>query len=308
MRVLLVTTINPQQQGDYLELSLIHGLRSVLGDNFVEYPKKKILYGDFSATPKESLHGKGFTYCTSPIQDVTYDRDNIKVGDFDVVIVGSGPCYGEQYDEIKHSNIWYTDGHDLYGTGTRMIQYNGDSIIGCKYTEKCFKRELVESFPTVYPTGFGIPKNKIRPINFDIKNKLIQTTAPSNSCFYENSAYKFQTEEDYYQDMSESWFGLTCSKGGWDCLRHYEIMACGALLLFRDFNLKPTNCQPRNFPTISYSNRDELQNIMNRLVVSNKPTQEYISLLHQQRDWLLEHGTCEARALDILKVLHKSIQ
>jgi hypothetical protein len=307
MRVLFIATTDPRQQGDYLELSLIHGFRSVLGDNFVEYPKKKILYGDFSDTPKNTLHGKGFTYCTTTIKDVSYDRNNIKVKDFDVIIVGSGPCYGETYSLPEHSNIWYTDGHDLYGVGTRMIEYNGDIVIGSKYTEKCFKRELLEEFPTVFPTGFGIPANKIQPINFDIKKKIFQSTAPPNACFRENSTQKFDNENEYYKDLAESWFGLTCRKGGWDCLRHYEIMAAGTLLLFCDYNSKPINCQPKDFPTLSYSNQQELNSLITTLVVDNKPTKQYINLLNQQREWLLQFGTCEARAIEILKILHKFI-
>jgi hypothetical protein len=301
MKLLFITTINPKKQGDYLELSLVYGLRKILGNNFVEYPKKKILYGDFSESPINDLHGKGFTYCTDPIQDTTYDRSKIKLSDFDIVLMGSGHMYSEKV-EIKHSNIWYTDGNDLYGNSKRLINYNGEIIIGCQFLQKCFKRELVEEFPTVYPTGFGIPSNKINAINLNIKNKLFQSTAPSNACFYENSNYKFNNENEYYKDMQESWFGLSCRKGGWDCLRHYEIMANGSVLLFKDFDKKPKLCEP-NCPAISYSNKEELDSLMNRLIVNNKPTEKYLNILKEQRTWLLTHGTCESRAIDIIKIL-----
>lgn len=301
MKLLFVTTINPKKQGDYLELSLVYGLRKILGNSFVEYPKKKILYGDFSESPIDSLHGKGFTYCTDPIQDTSYDRSKIKLSDFDVVLMGSGHIYSEKV-EVNHPNIWYTDGNDLYGNSKRMINYNGDFVIGCQFLNNCFKRELLEDIPTVYPTGFGIPESKIKPIDLNIKNKLIQSTAPSDACFYENSKYRFNLESEYYKDMQESWFGLSCKKGGWDCLRHYEIMANGSLLLFKDFNKKPTKCEP-NCPAISYSSKDELYSIMNSLVIDNKPTQKYINLLNEQRQWLINYGTCEARAKNILNII-----
>ena len=32
-------------------------------------------------------------------------------------------------------------------------------------------------------------------------------------------------ESDYYKDYQRSYFAITCKKGGWDCLRHYEILA-----------------------------------------------------------------------------------
>jgi len=304
VKILFIATTNPEKQGDYLELSLIHGLRSILGEDFVEYPKKKILYGDFSESPINSLHGKGFTYCTEPITDVQYDRNNLKKSDFDVVLIGSGHMYGEKY-QINHPNIWYTDGHDLYGVAERRVLYQGEDLIGTQFTSKCFKRDLIESLPSVYATGFGIPEKKIRPINLEIKGKQFQTTAPSDACFLSNGAYKFDNENDYYTDMAESWFGLTCRKGGWDCLRHYEILACGALLLFKDHIKKPSLCEP-NCPVVSYSSQRELHDIMNRLVQNDKPTTEYISLLNQQREWLIEHGTCEARAQKIIEIIQSN--
>ena len=44
MRILFITTKNPTKQGDLLEVSLLHGLRKVLGDDCVDYPRKKIMY------------------------------------------------------------------------------------------------------------------------------------------------------------------------------------------------------------------------------------------------------------------------
>lgn len=303
MKILFLTTKNPEKQGDYYELSLVTGLRNILGDNFVEYPKKKILYGDFSESPKHTLHGKGFTYCSIPINDVHYNRDNLKTEHFDVIIMGSGHMYGEEW-ETDHKNVWYTDGHDLFGHANRYINYNGANLIACQYTNKCFKRELLEDLPNVYHINFAIPEKLIKPIDFSIKKKLTQATAPSDACFYDNSAYKYDKEEEYYLDMQESWFGLSCMKGGWDCLRHYEILAAGSVLLIKDFDKKPPFCGP-NCPSISYSTRDELFSIMKRLIVDNKPTDEYIDLLNKQRNWLLNHGTCEAKALDIIKILSK---
>ena len=61
MRVLFVPTIDPKSQGDLLEVSILHGLREVLGENCVDFPRKKVMYHDWSSTKKEdpvttSLH------------------------------------------------------------------------------------------------------------------------------------------------------------------------------------------------------------------------------------------------------------
>ncbi len=295
MKVLFLCTRNPNTQGDYLELTLVHGLRNLLGEDFVEFPKKKILYGDFSESPINELHGKGMTFCTSPIEDITYDRDNLRPIDFDVIIHGSGFIYGDKWN-VNHSNQFYTDGNDLYGNAERKIVYMGQSIIGAQFLSKCFKRELVEELSSVWPIGFGIPANKITPINLQIKNQLFQQTAPADACFKNNSTQKFNTEEEYYKDIQQSWFGLTCAKGGIECLRHYELMANGSVLLFKDYNNKHPLMEPRNLPTVSYYTEKELYDIINRLVIDNKPTKDYIELYEAQQKWLIENGTTLARA------------
>jgi hypothetical protein len=306
MKILFLGTRRPDAQGDYLELTLIHGLRSLLGSDFVEFPKKKILYGDFSESPREKLHGKGFTFCTDVLEDTFYDRNNLKVKDFDAVIHGSGFIYGDLW-QVDHPNQFWTDGNDLHGNANRKINYRGETIIGTQYTERCFKRELVEEFPTVWPIGFGVPNNKLMLFNGEKKSKLFQSTAPTDACFTENSAYKFNNEEDYYRDMNESWFGLTCKKGGWDCLRHYEIMASFSLLLFKDYDKKPPLCEPIDLPTISYSTKEELDEIFSTYIVDGAPTYKYLFLLAKQNAWFLNHGTTLARAQQIVEKIKQLI-
>ena len=44
----------------------------------------------------------------------------------------------------------------------------------------------------------------------------------------------YENDESYYRGYQESVFGLTCKKAGWDCLRHYEILANGCIPYFPD--------------------------------------------------------------------------
>lgn len=318
MRILFVTTKNPLKQGDLLEISLLHGLRTLLGNDCVDYPRKKIMYSDFSDTPKNSLHGRGFSLLTEPIQDIV-DRD-IFNQKFDVILYGDGHMYGEEpyidgVNELSNGNTWIIDGHDLYGNASRKIIYNGEEIIGTQFTN-CFKRELVEEDDlSVYPTGFGIPQERIREINFSIKDQLYQKTAPSEAVFEKSndmgggfSHHKFSDEDEYYYDLSRSWFGLTCKKGGWDCLRHYEIIASGTLLLFKDYDKKPKFCSPQNLPCLSYSSKEDLKNLMSNLVIDNRPTDFYLETIKKQRKWLENFGTTLARAKSIVNFLEKELQ
>jgi len=316
MRILFVTTAAPDKQGDLLEVSLLHGLRTVLGDDLIDYPKKKIMYHDFSDSPKNELHGRGFSLLTTPIADVS-NRD-IFDQEFDVVLYGDGHMYGEPPDmedinKLADGNTWIIDGHDLYGNAPRKIYHNGEEIIGNQFTNS-FKRELIEEEESVYPTGFGIPEERILPIDFEKKDQMYQKTAPSMAIFGGMNElgggfahHKYDIEQDYYDDLSRSWFGLTCKKGGWDCLRHYEILAAGSLLLFKDYESKPPLCSPQNLPCFSYSSPQQLYKLMSELVVDNKPTEQYLDMLNKQRKWLCDHGTTSARAKSIIKVLSDNI-
>ena len=44
--------------------------------------------------------------------------------------------------------------------------------------------------------------------------------------------YIYEKERDYYDMYFNSLFALTYKKAGWDCLRHYEILANGCILYF----------------------------------------------------------------------------
>jgi hypothetical protein len=297
MKILYLTTVNPRVQGDFQEVMILNGLRSILGDSCVDLPKKKVMYRDFSETPQRELHGSGFTLYTRSIMEIDDSLRNIDNVDF--VLYGVTDAYGiSEYPEINKltPNVWYLDGHD-------------DERIRRK---PCFKRELFSEDDDVYPTGFGIPHYQIRPINLNNKQQFHQKTTPYHSVFQPATDlgtrfhHIFQSEEDYFDDMSRSFFGLTSKKGGWDSLRHYEIMASGALLLFRDYDKKPPLCAPQNLPCISYSSPDELTSTINRLVKDGNPTQEYVDLLFAQREWLLKYGTTEARALSILQTMIKN--
>ncbi len=307
MKLLFVTHPDPRQQGDLLEVSILHGLRTLMGSDCIDYPRKKVMYHDWSETTKEELHGRGFSLYKTPIEDVDRDLTN-----FDYVLYGNINLEeNEEINRLATKGVYFLDGHDLYGNAPRIVEHEGERVIGIQKIPT-FKRELIEYHGKAYPIGFGIPENQIRPIDLNVKKQLYQKTAPDDSLFQEitdlggsRNHHKFTVEEDYYDDLSSSWFGLTCKKGGWDCLRHYEIMAAGSLLLFKDYDKKPPLCSPIGLPCFSYSTPEELNDLMSRLVVDNKPTEEYNEMINKQRKWLLDNGTTVARAKQILEVLNE---
>jgi hypothetical protein len=55
------------------------------------------------------------------------------------------------------------------------------------------------------------------------------------------TAYQFSSnqQEEYYQMYRDSMFAMTQKKGGWDCLRHYEILANGCIPIFQGLHQCP---------------------------------------------------------------------
>jgi hypothetical protein len=84
----------------------------------------------------------------------------------------------------------------------------------------------------IYPISFCIHESKIVKIN-PVKKKQLAYIIPGRL-----STYIFDDEESYYQDYQDSVYAVTMKKAGWDCMRHYEILANGCVPYFD--NLK--NC------------------------------------------------------------------
>lgn len=93
----------------------------------------------------------------------------------------------------------------------------------------------------VYPISFSISSKKIVQC-LPEKTKILAPLIPGDT-----KTYIYKTEEQYYRMYQESCFAITMKKGGWDCLRHYEIIANGCLPVFLDIQQCPPNIMTK-FP------------------------------------------------------------
>jgi hypothetical protein len=87
----------------------------------------------------------------------------------------------------------------------------------------------------IHPIGISIPAEKIVD-TVPPKTKLVSGAIPNST-----QSYTFQHEAEYYDECRRSCFAYTSKKGGWDCLRHYEIMANGCIPLFTDIDQCPAS-------------------------------------------------------------------
>jgi hypothetical protein len=91
--------------------------------------------------------------------------------------------------------------------------------------------DLQEYMKNVLPIQFAMPTNKVT--GGATKERRIAYIDPSKK-----NTYVYNTENEYYQDYKFSKYAKTQRKAGWDCMRHYEIMANGCIPLFEEI----TNC------------------------------------------------------------------
>ena len=92
------------------------------------------------------------------------------------------------------------------------------------------------------PISFSIPKSKIVK-QVPKKDKMIAYIIPGDQ-----KTYIYDSEKEYYADYQRSYFAHTKKKkAGWDCMRHYEILANGCIPIFENIDSIPPNTMT-NFP------------------------------------------------------------
>lgn len=247
MKILFATLQLPDNQisfgnkADYMSDLLFHGLRTIYGSDLTDYPKKDHMYNKYEHV--DQLWGHGFTYANLLTDNPQVDRSDIvwkiQGNVYDLIIISIHHTVQMSYgwceniiSNIRNSTksmIAVVDGHDLK-------EYNSNYL---KYTNKFFKRELYDDVTELLPIHFAIPEEKIAiPIN---KTQNFANILPANGNSKYRRTHKYTTEQEYYHDYAKSKFALTCKKGGWDCLRHYEILANNCVPIFTDIEQCPVN-------------------------------------------------------------------
>lgn len=326
MKILFFTPSAP----DYLSDSLFHGLRTLLGDKVLDYPKYEFLYKSFDY-PKSELYGRGFTLY-GLLEDVSINRLNIhyRVKDrrFDLIIFPSiFEYFGFFLELLPYLNFYNTivlDGADsarLYtfaGKWWRFPQwwFLPKAHTNFRYYKREWTPETIRNLwyqipPSNLSRFLPAPKN-LRTISFSIPSEKIITNLPLKTKLFPKhivdpevakyvnesvTSYAFESETDYYYDLQSSKYGITTKRSGWDCLRHYEIAANGTVPCFKDLDKKPKTCAPHGLDQsncIIYRNYDDLMN-----QISSINDQQYLELQKNSLNWVKQNTTLE-RAKQVL--------
>jgi len=321
LRILVLT----DDREDYLADGLLHGLRQLPGLEVVDYPRKECMYEggrQCKVAPEFGVRGGGFSLyglLTEPQGgiDRSFIWQRLAGGWFDAVLISNvWRQWGSllQWHELLATQpLLLLDGDDdqrLYPrSGTRLRQFGigtGLTNLLQQPTTHIFKREL-----TNRSRKWGLGLN-IHPLAFSIPESLISSKLPNKSHLFPahivdedlsdklgaSANYVFADEQSYRSDLASSRFGITTRRAGWDCLRHYEIAAAGAVICFRDLDQKTTTCAPQGLidglNCISYSSSDDLLKRIDTLSVL-----EEVELQNAALAWAKSAST-KNRALQLL--------
>jgi hypothetical protein len=229
----ILFTRNWTHENDYLSDMLLHGLRNT-GHEVIDDPVLWYMYKDADVEKVEKLHGRGFTTYRT-LDNIVVDRTDIenKITNqyFDLIIL-SRADFESPYETLvlKHygpDQLIIVDGRDQ----DNLTHWRNSTHLVGRGTY--FKRELIQQVDNMYPISFAFPKEKILGLGTP-KEKLIAGAKPVTG-----GQYTFTEESAYYNDYAVSYFGETRRKGGWDCMRHYEIMAAGCVPIFEGIESCP---------------------------------------------------------------------
>ena len=185
---------------------------------------------------------------------------NLKNGFYDFVIYGSiFRCDELLNDVVKYyprERIIFIDGEDedFHFRLTCGVRYRFFQERRAKcYAQKglYYKRELLPQFRSLFrPISFGIPEELIVKEVPENKERKLAFIIPGKP-----ETYIYNDEESYFRGYQRAFFGMTCKKAGWDCLRHYEILANGCVPYFPAIaDLPPDTMFPFPKGMIRYTN------------------------------------------------------
>jgi hypothetical protein len=161
---------------------------------------------------------------------------------------------------------------------------------------------LERSQGVIHPITFSIPEEKIVKATIveliSQKTKIVSNLIPGDL-----STYIYNTEEEYYAEYQKSYFAITMKKAGWDCMRHYEILANGCIPYFIDIEKCPIDTMalwPKDLliqANLLYEKFIKIDNSK----IDNSKISEYTNLLQIMLDYLKEYLTTKSIAKYILK-------
>ena len=147
---------------------------------------------------------------------------------------------------------------------------------------------------SVFPFSMCIPDECIAK-SIPEKKFLLASLIPGDMSTYIFDKY---SEKEYNDMYKESRFAITKMKGGWDCLRHYEILMNGCIPLFKNLN----ECPKYTLTTYPKHLNDEAYNLYNNWIENEEFINKYNILCSKYLEHTRENCTTSALTKYFLKI------
>ncbi|MCS3753158.1 hypothetical protein GGP79_001103 [Salinibacter ruber] len=330
--------ICPKQE-DFLSDSLLHGLRKIYSNNVIDWPKNRYIYKNSEYDDIHGGGFTIYNTLDDIEIEREDVKSRAKKNYFDLVILAKIHNQSDfiirNYGWLTQTNLVILDTADqdnIYPYSTNDLKKGYTFLFKNLYKQfPYFKREITNYSYFSAKFGFlpvsltkmidnlsikGNKKllNNLENISFSIpKSKVLESPSKKDKLFTRHivdrevaarvegsTAEKvFKDEDEYFDDIQSSKFGVTMKRSGWDCLRHYEIAANAAVPCFKRLSDKPKRCPPYGLGPdncIYYSNFDELMHKVNEL-----DHVDYICMQKNALEWAKENTTVKRAKL----FLHK---
>ncbi len=230
-----VSKLPASSVSDYQLDLLYHGLVS-LGEEVYEEPY--MWWTRSFERREESKDIWGLSYSAYHLLENEWKQAN-QSDKFDLTIIGLHWTMTKQDAYLEHVVDKALERPEQFGKVIVIDGWDQDYIYRpVAQKVKYFKRELTLEYEDIaLPISFAFPEEKIISREQG-KNKTYERAfsrlIPVNQSINPDymKTYIYKTEEAYYRQYQQSLFGFTSKKGGWDTLRHYEIIANGCVPLF----------------------------------------------------------------------------
>ena len=299
---------------DYQSFCLLHGFYSLDGIRIHLERDVPWLFTDY-ADDTSNLYGKGYntTKLIDPVKRIIDNKEDIlrkiKAHEYDLIVYGC--CHDNlAYLQLTINNYRKDENYLFQMRQSYQIKTNfGKDVmyprIYLKQLRKAiflrtkgiyFKREISKPYSNYfYPISFAIPEEKI------VNSRTIKTRVDAFMYPGRKETYIYKTEDAYNKGYQEARFGVTFKKAGWDCYRHYEILANNCIPYFPDLNNLPQNTMA-NFPRSIIRETNILHDNMIKNGVNEENEKLYYHYLNALMDYTKDNLTTRALALYVLLI------
>jgi len=150
-----------------------------------------------------------------------------------------------------------------------------------------------------------VDNENVFPLSFSIPDECVVEVIPRKTCLLASlipgdiSTYIFNKyqEKEYNNMYRQSRFAITKMKGGWDCLRHYEILMNGCIPLFE--NLK--DCPKDTLTSYPKELNNEAYELFNNWIENEECINKYNILCSKFLEHTRKNCTTSACAKYFLK-------